>query len=97
VLANQQIILDHENCFGTKHLTGTTTKTASPPTILGTFGITISRNNWNIDWAVSDDQYFRRFIADLASVKGEKVKGENLTLSCTSNTAIKLLMSCITK
>ncbi len=28
------------------------TKTVSQPTIPGPFGVTITRNNWNTDWAV---------------------------------------------
>lgn len=46
------------------------TKTVSPPTIPGPFGITISHNNWNTDWAVPGDRYFQRFIATITAEKG---------------------------
>jgi hypothetical protein len=46
------------------------TKTVSQPTIPGPFGIDITRNNWNTDWAVPSEQRFRRFVATIASENG---------------------------
>jgi hypothetical protein len=38
------------------------TKTVSQPTIQGPFGVTITRNNWNTDWAIPGDVKFRHFV-----------------------------------
>ena len=46
------------------------TKTVSQPTIPGPFGIKITRNNWNTDWAVPGDRNFRRFVATIVSKNG---------------------------
>lgn len=46
------------------------TKTVSQPTIPGPFGVKITRNNWNTDWAVPGGQNFRRFIVTITSNDG---------------------------
>ena len=46
------------------------TKTVSQPTIPGPFGIDITRNNWNTDWAVPSERNFRRFVATIVSENG---------------------------
>lgn len=46
------------------------TKTVSQPTIPGPFGVDITRNNWNTDWAVPSDRSFRSFVATIVSEKG---------------------------
>jgi hypothetical protein len=46
------------------------TKTVSQPTIPGPFGIDITRNNWNTDWAVPSERRFQRFVATIASANG---------------------------
>jgi hypothetical protein len=46
------------------------TKTVTTPTIPGPFGLQITRNNWNTDWAVPGNQQFSRFIVTMASAQG---------------------------
>lgn len=46
------------------------TKTVSQPTIPGPFGITITSNNWNTDWAVSGRRDFKSFKATIVSEDG---------------------------
>ena len=42
------------------------TKTVSQPTVPGPFGVTITRNNWNTDWAVPGGRSFQRFIVTVS-------------------------------
>ncbi len=46
------------------------TKTVSQPTIPGPFGIKITRNNWNTDWAVPGGRSFSRFVMTVVSQDG---------------------------
>jgi hypothetical protein len=46
------------------------TKTVAQPTIPGPFGIKITRNNWNTDWAVPGGVLFSRYIATITSRDG---------------------------
>lgn len=46
------------------------TKTVAQPTIPGPFGINITRNNWNTDWAVPGGTNFRRFVVTITSNDG---------------------------
>lgn len=46
------------------------TKTVAQPTIPGPFGLKITRNNWNTDWAVPGGVVFRRYIATITSRDG---------------------------
>lgn len=46
------------------------TKAVSQPTIPGPFGIDITRNNWNTDWAIPGGQRFKRFVTTVSSDKG---------------------------
>lgn len=47
------------------------TKTVSPPTIPGPFGLNITRNNWNTDWSVpGGTPIFSRFIVTITSNDG---------------------------
>lgn len=49
----------------------TVTKTVSTPTIPAPFGINITRNNWNTDWAVpSNNNTFRRYLVEISSNDG---------------------------
>ena len=48
------------------------TKTVTVPTIPGPFGIRITRNNWNTDWAVPGGQRFQRFAVTMVSEDGGK-------------------------
>lgn len=46
-------------------------KTVSQPKIPGPFGIDITNNNWNTDWAVpGGNNTYKRFIATIVSEKG---------------------------
>lgn len=45
-------------------------KTVSQPTIPGPFGITITRNNWNTDWAVPGGINFNRFVTTITAPNG---------------------------
>jgi hypothetical protein len=45
-------------------------KTVSQPTIPGPFGIDITHNNWNTDWAVSGNNNYKYFIATIVSEQG---------------------------
>jgi hypothetical protein len=45
-------------------------KTVSQPTIPTIFGVDITRNNWNTDWAVPGDRPFHRFLATIAAPNG---------------------------
>jgi hypothetical protein len=46
------------------------TKTVSQPTVPSVFGVDITRNNWNTDWAVSSDRPFKKFVATISSPNG---------------------------
>lgn len=47
------------------------TKTVSEPTIPTLFGVDITRNNWNTDWAVpSQNNDFRRYLVKVSSKDG---------------------------
>ncbi|PSF39059.1 hypothetical protein C7H19_03125 [Aphanothece hegewaldii CCALA 016] len=46
------------------------TKTVAQPTIPGPFGIKITRNNWNTDWAVPGGILFNRYVATMTSADG---------------------------
>jgi hypothetical protein len=46
------------------------TKSVSQPTIPGPFGVKITRNNWNTDWAVPGGRNFRRFVTTVSVPKG---------------------------
>ncbi|WP_373480424.1 hypothetical protein [Geminocystis sp.] len=46
------------------------TKTVSQPTIPGPFGITITRNNWNTDWAIPGGINFNRFVTTITAPNG---------------------------
>jgi hypothetical protein len=46
------------------------TKTVSPPTIPGPFGIKVTRNNWNTDWAVPGGRKFKSFVTTIVSEDG---------------------------
>jgi hypothetical protein len=46
------------------------TKSVSQPTVPGPFGITITRNNWNTDWAVPGGERFRRFVTTVSVPRG---------------------------
>jgi hypothetical protein len=49
----------------------TVTKSVSEPTIPAPFGIDITRNNWNTDWAVpSENNTFRRYMVEVSSNDG---------------------------
>lgn len=49
----------------------TVTKTVSEPTIPAPFGIDITHNNWNTDWAVpSENNTFRRYLVEVSSNDG---------------------------
>lgn len=49
----------------------TVTKTVSEPTIPTLFGVDITRNNWNTDWAVpSENNTFRRYLVEVSSNDG---------------------------
>lgn len=49
----------------------TVTKTVSEPTIPTLFGVDITRNNWNTDWAVpSQNNTFRRYLVEVSSNDG---------------------------
>ncbi len=49
----------------------TVTKTVSEPTIPTLFGVDITRNNWNTDWAVpSQNNTFRRYLVEVTANKG---------------------------
>ncbi|MBL1209744.1 hypothetical protein [Geminocystis sp. GBBB08] len=49
----------------------TVTKTVSEPTIPTLFGVDITRNNWNTDWAVpTEDNTFRRYLVEVSSNDG---------------------------
>jgi hypothetical protein len=45
-------------------------KTVSQPTIPGPFGITITRNNWNTDWAIPGGINFHRFVTTITAPNG---------------------------
>lgn len=45
-------------------------KTVSQPTIPGPFGITITRNNWNTDWAIPGGINFNRFVTTITAPNG---------------------------
>jgi len=42
------------------------TKTVSQPTVPSVFGVDITRNNWNTDWAVPGGSNFRRFVTTVS-------------------------------
>jgi hypothetical protein len=42
------------------------TKTVSQPTVPGPFGINVTRNNWNTDWAVPGSGGFQRFTVTIS-------------------------------
>ncbi|MCA2507093.1 MAG: hypothetical protein IM550_21050 [Microcystis sp. M54BS1] len=44
------------------------TKTVSQPTVPTVFGVDITRNNWNTDWAVPSDRIWQKFLATISSV-----------------------------
>lgn len=46
------------------------TKTVAQPTIPGPFGVKITRNNWNTDWAIPGGAVFRRYVATVTSSDG---------------------------
>lgn len=46
------------------------TKSVAQPTIPGPFGISITRNNWNTDWAVPGGQSFKHFLVTLSTERG---------------------------
>ncbi len=46
------------------------TKSVSQPTVPGPFGVTITRNNWNTDWAVPGGRRFQRFIVTVSVPRG---------------------------
>jgi hypothetical protein len=49
----------------------TVTKTVSQPTIPTLFGVDITRNNWNTDWAVpTKNSDFRRYLVKVSSSEG---------------------------
>lgn len=50
--------------------TNEVTKTVAQPTVPGPFGIKITRNNWNTDWAVSSDARFTRYVARVTASDG---------------------------
>ena len=53
-----------------KPQTNEVTKTVAQPTIPGPFGIKITRNNWNTDWAVASDANFTRYVAKVTASDG---------------------------
>lgn len=53
-----------------KPQTNEITKTVAQPTIPGPFGVKITRNNWNTDWAVSSGSNFTRYVATITSRDG---------------------------
>ncbi|WP_342596978.1 hypothetical protein VKI21_15910 [Cyanobacterium aponinum UTEX 3222] len=69
-----QIPVSAENCTPIPLVGGqgsTVTKTVSTPTIPAPFGINITRNNWNTDWAVpSNNNTFRRYLVEISSNDG---------------------------
>jgi hypothetical protein len=46
------------------------TKTVAQPTIPGPFGVKITRNNWNTDWAVPGGAIFNRYVTTITSSDG---------------------------
>jgi hypothetical protein len=46
------------------------TKTVSQPTVPSVFGVDITRNNWNTDWAVPSDRSWQKFVATISSDEG---------------------------
>lgn len=53
-----------------KPQTNEITKTVAQPTIPGPFGIKITRNNWNTDWAVPGGTTFTRYVTTITSSNG---------------------------
>jgi hypothetical protein len=53
-----------------KPQTNEVTKTVAQPTLPGPFGVKITRNNWNTDWAVSSNADFSRYVATITARDG---------------------------
>lgn len=47
-------------------------KAVAQPTIPGPFGINVTRNNWNTDWAIPGGQRFKQYLVTISSEKGGK-------------------------
>lgn len=46
------------------------TKTVAQPTIPGPFGVKITRNNWNTDWAIPGGKNLSRYVTTVTSSDG---------------------------
>lgn len=69
VLLSSHLPAASQNCRPLSLLGGEgseVTKTVSQPTVPGPFGVTITRNNWNTDWAVPGARSFQRFIVTIS-------------------------------
>ncbi|RPH90730.1 MAG: hypothetical protein EHM73_05555 [Chroococcales cyanobacterium metabat2.561] len=69
VLLSSHLPVAAQNCRPLSLLGGEgseVTKTVSQPTVPGPFGVTITRNNWNTDWAVPGGRSFQRFIVTVS-------------------------------
>jgi hypothetical protein len=69
VLLGSNLVARAQTCTPLNLLGGTgseVTKSVSQPTIPGPFGIKITRNNWNTDWAVAGGSNFRRFVTTVS-------------------------------
>ncbi|WP_013325378.1 hypothetical protein [Gloeothece verrucosa] len=62
------------------------TKSVAQPTIPGPFGISITRNNWNTDWAVPGGQNFKYFRVTLSTERGGRFN-IRMNLKYSDNTA----------
>ncbi|ACK71003.1 conserved hypothetical protein [Gloeothece citriformis PCC 7424] len=62
------------------------TKSIAQPTIPGPFGISITRNNWNTDWAVPGGQSFKYFLVTLTTERGGRFN-VRMNLKYSDNTA----------
>jgi hypothetical protein len=72
VLLGLNFVARAQTCTPLNLLGGTgseVTKSVSQPTIPGPFGIKITRNNWNTDWAVPGGSNFQRFVTTVSVPK----------------------------
>jgi hypothetical protein len=73
VLAGAALPVRSQNCTPLNLLGGQgskVTKSVSQPTFPGPFGIKITRNNWNTDWAIPGGGNFQRFATTISVPAG---------------------------